>query len=186
MIGKIDKIIDTDKPILIDGWGKTKTLDPNQKITNKKISDNIFWTFSEKEKRSENLTDVEKFKVNCVSKFESKYRYYFINPFEIGFTNVKKLINKMDDKKSGYYYFDGRYFFVLIDNIIFGLDTEFLSLISVTKDKIENWLKNKNFKLFGDSEIFNIKSFMNKKYLLLAIKKEIEYEKEFIIGYILE
>ena len=186
MIGKITEIIDTDKPILIDGWNKTKTLFPSQKITNKRISDNIFWTFSEKEKRSENVSDLEKFKTNCIVKFESKYKYYFINPFEIGYTNVKKIINKVDGEKNGFYHFDGRDFFILIDNIIFGIDIEFLGLTTINKNKIENWLKNKNFKLFDDNQIFNIKSFMNKKYLLPAIKKEIEHEKEFIIGYILE
>ena len=50
MIKKIDNLIETDKPTIIVGWNKVKELYPKQKITNKKISDSLFWTFTEKEK----------------------------------------------------------------------------------------------------------------------------------------
>lgn len=184
MIKKIEKLIETDKPILIDGWAKTKEMFPNQKITNKVVIDNIFWTFSEKEKRSENIVDIEKFEKNCLDKFESKYKYYFINPLDTKYSIIKKIIGKINNIEGQYYYFDGRHYFILIDNLIIGIDTDFLKLTNIKKDKISDWLKSKKFVLFTDNDIFNIKSLNIKNYLLPAIKKEIEYEKEFIIGYI--
>ena len=37
MLEKIDTLIETDKPILINGWSRVKKLYPKQKITNKQI-----------------------------------------------------------------------------------------------------------------------------------------------------
>lgn len=186
MFVKVDKLIETDLPILISGWTKVKELYPKQKITNKKISNNIFWTFSEKEKRTENLNDIINFKKHCIDTLNSKYKYYFLNPFDIKFSHLKNLIDRIN-KTSGekICFFDGKHFFVLIENYIFGINIDFLEYTKISSKKIKNWLKLKNFKIFEDSDIFNIEDISNKKYLIPIFKTK-DYEEQLVIGYIFE
>jgi hypothetical protein len=188
MLKKIDTVIDTDKPIIIVGWNKVKELYPNQKITNKVINDKICWTFSEKEKRNDNTSDLNKFKKDCIKTFGSKYRYFFLNPFEVGYGNTKKIISKIDQIGGKYYFFDDTNFFILVDDVIFGLNVNFLELTTLTENKIKTWLKSKEFEIFDKKQIFNIEeiNINHNTHLIPPIQRENIYEKEFIIGYILE
>lgn len=186
MLGKIDTLEGIDKPVIISGWSKVKKLYPKQKITNKQIYDNIFWTFSEKEKRNEHEGDMVKFKKFCVSYLESKYRYHFLNPFELSFWNVKKLINRINFVEGDkFYYLDDKHLFISIESYIFGINIEFLKYTKIKVDKLKKWLNVKNFKIIQNSKIFNIEEMNNKKHLTPILGKE-EYEKQFIIGYIFE
>lgn len=188
MFKKISTILDTNIPTIIIGWNKVKELFPNQKITNKVITDNICWTFSEKEKRNDNTSDLNKFKKDCIKTFGSKYKYFFLNPFEIKFSNIKKIINKINQIENKVYFFDGTTFFILVDNVIFGLNTNFLELTSITEEKIKMWLKNNKFEIFDKKQIFNIEgiNINHNVHLIPPLNRENIYEKEFIIGYILE
>lgn len=186
MLGKIDTLEGVDKPVIICGWGKVKKLYPKQKITNKQISDNIFWTFSEKEKRNEHDGDIEKFKKFCISNIESNYKYHFLNPFELSYWTVKKLINRINlIKTDKFYYFDDKHFFISIENYIFGVNIEFLSYTNITPEKLKKWLNFKNFKIIHNSTIFNIEEMNNKKHLTPIFREE-NYEEQLIIGYIFE
>ena len=188
MLKTISDIKITDKPLIINGWGKVKTLYPSQKITNKKISENLFWTFSEKEKNTEHKKDMENFKKYCFENFEKQYSFYFLNPFELNYSQVKKLILKIKEMGRGVIFYDKKHFFIYVNNIIFCLNEDFLELTTITTKKIKNWFKRSNFELFEDIDIFNISEIdlNNKEYLILPIKQKIEYEKEFIVGYIFE
>ena len=188
MLKSISKIENVDKPTIIVGWSKAKSLYPNQKITNKEIGDNIFWTFSEKEKRTENVADLDKFKKFCLSKFEGQYKYFFLNPFEVNYSNIKKIIQKIDTITEKVCFFDGKEFFILVDNVVLGLNLDFLSLISFTENRVKTWIKSKNFEIFEGIDIFNIEGINteHKRHLIPIINREKKYEKEFIIGYVLE
>lgn len=188
MISKVNELINTDLPILIVGWDKVKTLFPNQKITNKRISDNILWTFKEKEKKTDNEIDLVKFNDFCVKIYENKYKYFFLNPFEITFTQLKKLINKINPESLSFFYYDEQELFFLVENVIFGINFDFIKYTTVKKEKLINWFLSKNFKFVENSLIFNIKNniLVNKKYLFPSIMENFNYEKKFIIGYILE
>lgn len=186
MFKKIDAIVDTDLPILINGWVNVKKLYPKQKITNKKIAYNIFWTFSEKEKRTENLNDTQNFKNYCINYLESKYNYYFLNPFELSISNIKTLISKINRiKEDKFYYSENNHLFFLLENYIFGINMDFMFNCKINEKRIKKWLISKNFKIIEDSSIFNKEEFNNKKYLIPILGKE-GYEEQFIIGYIFE
>lgn len=186
MFKNVDNIENIDLPTLIVGWNKVKKLYPKQKITNKKINDIIFWTFSEKEKRTENINDTQKFKKYCIDKIDSKYKYYFLNPFELTFGNIKNLISRIDKSNSEkVYHFDRKHFFFLVENYIFGINMDFMTNCKITENKLKKWLKSKNFKIIEDSSIFNIEEINNKKYLIPILGKK-EHEEQSIIGYIFE
>ena len=72
--------------------------------------------------------------------------------------------------------------------MIFGLNVNFLELTTLTENKIKTWLKSKEFEIFDKKQIFNIEeiNINHNTHLIPPIQRENTYEKEFIIGYILE
>jgi hypothetical protein len=114
-----------------------------------------------------------------------------LNNKKILFTNtgnIKKIISKINQIKGKYYFFDGNNFFILIDDVIFGLNINFLELTTITENKIKSWLKSKEFEIFDKKQIFNVEeiNINHNTHLIPPIHRENIYEKEFIIGYILE
>lgn len=71
--------IDKNVPTLIIGWSLVKELFPEQDILNKKISENVTWTFSKREKRYQYERDIEEFVKVCVQKMGENVNYKFFN-----------------------------------------------------------------------------------------------------------
>ena len=186
-ITKIDDFLNKNAFLLIVGWNKVKKLYPNQKITEKQISENISWTFSEKEKRGEYERDIIEFNKKCIDNFGARYKYYFINPFELKYSTTKKIIKKITDSKDKIGYFNNRHFFILVDDVVLAIDIEFTKIINLSDNKINLWLKSKKVKFIENFDILNIdEHLINKEYLIPPIQKEKDiYDKEFTIGYIL-
>ena len=54
-------LADGMKPILVVGWKKAREMDGYVSILDKKLSDNVFWTFSKTEDRSKLEEDLKWF-----------------------------------------------------------------------------------------------------------------------------
>lgn len=193
MIENTDKLMaDVDVPTLIVGWRKVKELFPEQRISNKIINDKTFWTFSEKERKSEYLTDIQWFNRKCVEYLDKKYVYHFINNFDLTLTNFKSFLTRLSENTTKILQITDKEIFILMDNrLIAGLNIEFLKKRNITIDKIKKYLTNREYKIienydfFSENSIFNIKdTFKSKLYLTPVIKNRLDYEKKFIIGYI--
>ena len=193
MIENTDKLmVDVDAPTLIVGWRKVKELFPEQRISNKIINDKTFWTFSEKERKSEYLTDIQWFNRKCVEYLDKKYIYYFINNFDLTLTNFKSFLTRLSENTTKILQITDKEIFILMDDrLIAGLNIEFLKIRNITINKIKKYLTNRGYKIienydfFNENSIFNIKdTFKSKVYLTPVIKNRLDYEKKFIIGYI--
>ena len=71
--------IDITLPTLIVGWKETKCLFPEQNILENRINDNIFWTFSKREKRYQYEKDLETFINLVISNLNKEINYHFFN-----------------------------------------------------------------------------------------------------------
>lgn len=71
--------VDIKIPTLIIGWAKVKELFPDQDILNSKIDENVYWTFSKREKRYKYEQDIEAFMSNTIQKIEDNVNYKFFN-----------------------------------------------------------------------------------------------------------
>ncbi len=62
-VEQVSKIEEADptKPILVIGWKKAKQLKGYSSILRRRIGENLYWTFSKTESRSEFEEDLEKF-----------------------------------------------------------------------------------------------------------------------------
>jgi len=95
-------------PTLIIGWKLTKNIfgEENVTILNKKIKDNLFWTFSKKEKQIDYNEDVEKFINQLPEDFIKNIKFEHIDPLIIKLNSLDQLlyyIFKKEDKKINCY-----------------------------------------------------------------------------------
>lgn len=85
------KIID-GIPTLIIGWDSVKSLYGDINILDKKVKDNIYWTFGKRERRNVMEVDVQKFKKKAMSIVSNNVKYKFFN-----------ILTAKNDKKKSFY-----------------------------------------------------------------------------------
>ena len=94
-VGNVRDISQTDptKPILIIGY-KNAQKHPNFKnILDKKLDNNVFWTFKKTESHSDYEVDIENFYKYTINNILKITKYYYINMLVIRYNKFKKLYN---------------------------------------------------------------------------------------------
>lgn len=86
-----NKLID-GIPTLIIGWDSVKSLYGDINILDKKVKDNIYWTFGKRERRNVMEIDVQKFKKKAMSIMSNNVKYKFFN-----------ILTAKNDKKKSFY-----------------------------------------------------------------------------------
>ena len=86
-----NKLID-GIPTLIIGWDSVKSLYGDINILDKKVKDNIYWTFGKRERRNVMEVDVQKFKKKARSIVSNNVKYKFFN-----------ILTAKNDKKKSFY-----------------------------------------------------------------------------------
>lgn len=142
-------------PKIIIGREFSKKLNIKTSLLDKKINSNTFWTYSKKEKKSEYTEDIEKFKKFCIENFLKKISYYYIDPFSLKYSQIKKIVTKFKNNNIGVFYINSDMCYIYFDKIIFGLHLDTISYFGITKNKIIKWLTSNNFSLLSGGEIFN-------------------------------
>jgi hypothetical protein len=107
------------------------------------------------EKKSEYNDDLESFKKFCINSFINRIKYYYIDPFQLKYSHIKRLINKLNQVEKGLMYVDDKMCYFLMDDVTYGLHLETLNYIGIEKDKILSYLKSNNFRILPKDEIFN-------------------------------
>ena len=124
--------IDTSIPTLIVGWSEVKQLFPNQDILNSKISDNIYWTFSKREKRYKYEQDITDFTTKVVNELNNKVKYCFFNYILSPEDKRLRFINYVKSGNCSIYY-NTRFLYVFnsVDLKIIGVSLADLSYIGI-------------------------------------------------------
>ena len=148
--------IDIKIPTLIIGWDFLKRLNINYEISilEKQICDNIFWTFSKKEKRYDHEEDLVKFKTKCLNELYDKNNMVHINPLVSSIGDVKNLI-QLTTNGCGKYIYISNNSFVYIYN---GIQTHTFNFnvtdyMGIGRNKIYRILYKNSNTLFFDNKI---------------------------------
>jgi len=174
--------INKDLPTLIIGWDTTKELMGEKvSILHKKINDNLYWTFSPKERKVEYDKDIISFKKLCFNKIGKEIPYVYLDILHGKFHINKKIIQKiysLDDPIS--YISKNNMLYIFGENIIFGVDLNICELIGINKEKIIEKIDNIPNSILIGNEIFNkckeyIKKLDNREKLVPYIYKNGEY-----------
>lgn len=164
----IDDIINKGKPILIVGLELAKQYSSNFSILNKRISENMFWTFDKMERKSDFDKDLDAFYDFVIKKAISQINYHYINIFSLGYNKTKKIINFIRSNKIKHIFIYDDMIYLLIDNNVLGISIKKMEYCGIDIKKVfsicysnnKNIIFNNYFKL--DNKIRH--KINNKKY----------------------
>lgn len=163
-------LADSTKPILVIGWKNAKKYSGYKSILDKSLGNNVYWTFSKSESRSDFERDIEKFYNIIYNNILNNIEYIYINIYKLRYSKLKKLYNIIFSEHLKNIYISNNMIYIPFEGNILGLSLELLEYCRINKDKIINKIKsNPNNIVFEDNDksIFKIvKQLGNKKYAL--------------------
>jgi len=171
-VGVVDDIslADPTKPVLIVGIDLAKKYIENFSILDKKVNDNLFWTFKKTEKRVDFENDINYFYNYIINNISSNIKYYYINILNLKYSKIKKLYNILFSGERKYIYISNNMFYILYNDAILGISISILEYIKVDIKKIFKKLySNKNNIICTNASdcVKSIKTEIgNKKYVI--------------------
>ena len=148
-------------PTLHVGYTKFKKNNPDVSILKFKYNEATYWTFDKKEDRNGYVSGLSKFKCDIVKLFLNTVKYIFIDPFELTISDIKKIINEVNNKKIYTYFYNENMIYISVDNIILGIDLELISFIGLNRTKLVDKIKSlKNNVLINYQVIIDYKDYL--------------------------
>lgn len=161
---------DSAKPILIVGWKNAKKYEGYTSILNKQLSDNVYWTFSKSESRSEQEEDLKKFYKLIINNILNNINYYYINLFKLKYNKLKKLINIVNSSDRKNIYISNSFVYIPYRGDILGISLKMLEYCGINSKKVIEKIKNNRNNIIiedNNSRILKLsRELGNKKYAL--------------------
>lgn len=141
-------------PTLIIGFDVAVSVNPDLDVIKRKVSDSIFWTFRKKERRAIHEEDIYYFKRFCYGSLVNKLTYFFVDPLQLKYRAIKRLIGKLYSSESIVSYKHENMVYSYMDNILFGFDLELLEFMGLNKEKTISKIISKSKVFLTKEEIF--------------------------------
>ena len=178
-VGYVNDISEADptKPILYIGYKNAKKVEGYKNILDKKIKDNIFWTFKKTESRSDYEIDLENFYKYIINNILDNINYYYINIIYIKYNKLKKLYNILFNyREQKYIYISKNMIYFQYENNTYGISLSLLEYMGISTEKILQRIKsNKSNNIIYD-----------KTEKVHKILKEVGYDNKYSIPYLME
>ena len=133
-------------PTLIIGYENAKNLLGDKlRILDRKVSDNLFWTFGKTEKRIYYDEDILNFYKSIINNLLHNIEYRSISLFKLSLTDLKRLYTKITTYTN--YIFSSYHTIYIYDkgNVVFGLSYDEFEYANVDRKKILKLImSNKN------------------------------------------
>ena len=158
---------DLTKPTLIVGWELAKQFD-GYNILDRRLGDNLFWTFSRTENRSSLESDLNKFYEFVKKKAVENCKYKFVSIFQLSLEKAKKLVAILNSSTKRDIYISNGIVYVRYGDTIVGVSLMELQYCKINPDKVLKRINgNTNLRVFtsNDWKIQKLERFLgNKKY----------------------
>lgn len=169
VVNSVDAIEDKTKPTLVIGLNEAKKLSDNFSILEKKINDNLYWTFGKTERRVDYDRDIDLFYEEVLKQSIDKIQYNYINLLNFGYNRLKKLILFLQSEIDKHIYIYNDMAYVYYNNRVLGISLRILKYNKIAISKIIGLLKNnRSNKLYYDDKCLSYKFkriISNKKYV---------------------
>jgi hypothetical protein len=135
VVNSLDDIID-GLPTLIVGWDIVKTINPNADFIDKKLSENIFWTFKKSERRDIFEDDFYDFNEYCYGLLIKDIEYKFIDLIQLNENELKNTFRfiKKNGNVVGYLY--NKMLYIFVEKTIYGIDLNLLKYMDYNTDDV--------------------------------------------------
>lgn len=141
--------VDLQIPTLIIGWENVKRFFPQADILNKRITETVSWTYSNREKRQEYEPDLNKFIRDLFINLGSTVKYTFFNILTSKLKRIKDFIKYIQSDLPKVIYLTNKNVYIYNGEQITGFSISDLEYYGIKKEKVINSLKrNVNNKLF--------------------------------------
>lgn len=151
-----DELGDCLIPTLIIGKKRAIELfgTENIHVLDKKIKNNVFWTFAKNERRVDYEEDTKKFFENIAKKINYSVNYYFINIFTEKLSFLKKFIKYIYNNERKSVYVTKKHIYIYSGKNVIGLSLNDFDYIGIDSDKVVRKIKSnpKNI-VFTEDEI---------------------------------
>lgn len=141
-------------PTLIVGWEYVKKNYPDYNIINRKLNDNLFWTFKKTEKRELHEEDIYNFVESSYKNLIKDVTYTFIDPILFTRKSIVKFLKFLNKTKKVISYKHDNMVYISCENYIFGVDITFTEFIGINTEKLLSKIKNKSYIFLDKNTIF--------------------------------
>jgi hypothetical protein len=122
----LDDII-VELPTLVIGWDIVKTINPDVDFIDKKLSENIFWTFRKIEKRDIFEYDLYNFTEHCYNLLVKDIKYRFIDLIQLSDYELKNIFKYIKNSKNVIGYLYNQMVYIYVENYVYGFDLKLLT-----------------------------------------------------------
>jgi hypothetical protein len=136
-VGVVDDIslADPTKPVLIVGINLAKKYIDKFSILDKKVNDNLFWTFKKTENRVDFENDINYFYNYIIYNIYKNINYYYINILKLKYNKIKKLYNILFSTNKKYIYISNNIIYLLYNKNILGISITILEYLKIDMKK---------------------------------------------------
>lgn len=151
-IGSIDNFI----PTLIIGKKKAEEIygKENIKVLDKKITDNVSWTFDKVERRNEYERDLKAFNDSLIKTIKKNIKYEFFNIYIEPISRIKKLISFIKSPKIKYIYIFNDHIYMYYKNIVYGISLSDIQYLGINKNRILRLLNSNSSNIIVENHDF--------------------------------
>lgn len=145
IVETLDQIVNSNIPTLIVGCEYTRelfTIELN--FLNRKINDNLFWTFTKKEVRKVYYNDLEDFIQHCHEQSVKKLHYIYFDLINYSDRKNLKILKNIIKCENPYSFKYNNMIYMYWDKFIVGIDLELVKFFGFDIIKIINKIKNKS------------------------------------------
>jgi len=161
LVKTIDEI-DPNLPSLVVGYNWVNRRYPDFDITNRKLSNNLYWTFKKTENRDKHEEDVVWFMNKVYHDLVSKINYVFIDPIQYSSKKLRKILTKIHNMKGITSYLHNDMVYMYGDGLVFGVDLGLMDFMGFNREKLILKIKNHS------------KVFLEDNNILIEYKKHVE------------
>lgn len=159
-------------PTLIIGKKNAQELvgKENVHFLDKKITNNLYWTFAKTEQRNEYENDLKSFNNMLMNNIVNSVQYKYLNIFTEPLGKIKKFIAFMRNSNDKVVYLSSDMMYVYCKKTVYGVSMNDLQYIGITRDKIYRKLKQNQHNTIITNNYFltkGIKKYINGSKILV-------------------
>ena len=141
VVNSLDNIIES-LPTLIVGWDIVKQINPNTDFLDRKLSDNIKWTFTLSEKRNLHEEDLYYFIQECHNNLISKVEYTYIDFILTNDDDLADIFKNIKNSGKNIAFKNDNMIYIYSTNNVFGIDLNIIDFVGRNRNKLIDYLKS--------------------------------------------